>query len=257
MNPRYFLPTLSSITVMVLLVFAVLKWLDIPAGHLVDWVIGVAMFWWLMAITTIPWNLYFSAREAVNEAAVSQQRGIQVEQTDVRYATQLARNFLRLSIALHIITAGALYLLAYYQITALGAWAAGASLLLTFLRPLHRLYEHIASRLASILHRVRYPREDVVLALGRIEDAESRLRDISDKLDLDTAHSWAGQLDERLEQIDAKLQQLHLTLDEALLQNAKEHERLSRKVEQDIAKLSEDAQFLNQVRELVRFIKHA
>lgn len=253
---RYFLPTFSSITLLVLLVFAVLKWLDIPAGQLIDWVLGVAMFGWLLAITTIPWNLYFSAREAVNEAASSRERGIAINEKDVAYASQLATNFLRLSVALHLLSAAALYALAYYQITPLGSLAALASLLLTFLRPLHKLYEHIARRLASILHQVKYPREDVVLALGRIDDAEQQLRELKAMLDTAESGSWAAQLEGKHEEQQRKLQQLHLTLDEALLQNAKEHERLARKTEQDIAKLSEDAQFLNQVRDLVRFIKN-
>jgi hypothetical protein len=39
--------------------------------------------------------------------------------------------------------------------------------------------------------------------------------------------------------------------------NRKEHEALARQSAAEIAKLSEDAQFLNQVRELIRFFKSA
>lgn len=53
-----------------------------------------------------------------------------------------------------------------------------------------------------------------------------------------------------LRQRDAHLEELTRT-------NAREHEALARQTAQEIAKLSEDARFLNQVRELIRFVKDA
>ena len=257
MRSSYFLPSLFSITLLVLAAFSVLQWLNMPVGTLVDWVIGIAVAWWLLAITVIPWNMHFTAKEVVYEAAESTNKGIAVNPKDVAYAANLAKRFLWLSISLHIVSAIALYLLAYYQITPLGYLAALAALLLTFLRPLHRLYEHIAHRLAQVRQQITYPREDVVELRGKVTALEEGLAKLNTQLNTEDTHSWASQLQRDLAEMKTRIEKVHVLMDEAQIQNAKEHERLARKGEADLARLSEDAQFLNQVRDLVRFIKQA
>ncbi len=257
MRSSYFLPSLFSITLLVLIAFSVLQWLNMPVGTLVDWVIGIAVAWWLLAITVIPWNMHFTAKEVVHEAAASTDKGIPVNPKDVAYAARLAKGFFWLSISLHFISAVALYLLAYYQITPLGYLAALAALLLTFLRPLHRLYAHIAHRLQQVRQQITYPREDVHELRGKVTMLEEGVAKLTTQLNTEDEYSWASQVQRDMTDLKARIEKVHVLMDEAQLQNAKEHERLARKGEADLARLSEDAQFLNQVRDLVRFIKQA
>ena len=49
----------------VVLVFGLLRWLGMPTGELLDWVIGLASFWWLLVVVTIPWNIHFGARRVL------------------------------------------------------------------------------------------------------------------------------------------------------------------------------------------------
>jgi hypothetical protein len=70
----------------VVLMFGLLRWLGMPAGHLLDWVIGVASFWWLLVVVTIPWNIHFEARHVLAEAAGSRERGIAVNEAHLAYA---------------------------------------------------------------------------------------------------------------------------------------------------------------------------
>ena len=53
-----------SLSILGLFVGGIVQWLDISVGSLIDWLIGIASFWWLLI--TIPWNIYFDARETIN-----------------------------------------------------------------------------------------------------------------------------------------------------------------------------------------------
>ena len=46
------------------LVYGLLQWLQIPAGHFIDRLIGAPSFEGLLIITTAPWNIYFYGKEA-------------------------------------------------------------------------------------------------------------------------------------------------------------------------------------------------
>jgi len=257
MASRNFLISIFSITALVLIAFAVLKQLNIPAGTLVDWVIGISAFWWLMIIVTVPWNMHFAARAVIIEAQTSKEKGIIINEKDVDYAKKLSTRFLYLAIALHIISAVALYLLAYYQITSIGYMASIASLLLTFIRPLFRLYEHISFRLNLLSHQMKYPREDVNQLKGKIFEMENTVNYLTQFLNISDLESWASKQVLQIQNLQNDIKNLHGNIAIMDRENKIEHEVLSRKSESEIAKLSEDAQFLTQVREIIRFFKKA
>jgi uncharacterized protein YoxC len=257
MPPRSFLISVALITILVLAAFSVLKTLDMPAGTLIDWVIGISIFWWLSAIVTIPWNMHYTAKHILTEAAVSSEKGITVNPAHVQYAGKLAKRFLWLAVLLHVCTAIALYLLAHFQITAIGYWASVATLLLTLLRPLQRAYEHLAHRLSNITHQIHYPREDVYELSQRINKMQSNLNEVLKKVDTTREESWASQQEKAQAKLSAGLDQLRSALEDLALQNKREHELLARKSADEMAKLSEDAQFLNQVRDIIQFFKKA
>ena len=87
----YFISFNLGIVFLVLLVFGILQWLHIPAGSLIDWIIAVAIFEWLLAIVTVPWNIHFEAKEVIAEAAQSAEKGIKVDQKQVKYAQMVAK----------------------------------------------------------------------------------------------------------------------------------------------------------------------
>ncbi len=245
------------ISVLMLALFAVLKYLNLPAGTFIDWLIGLGTFWWLIGITTIPWNMHFAAREVLDEAAISADKGITVNTTNVAYARKLAARFLSIAVALHILSAIALYLLAYYHITVVGYFAAIAAILLTFARPLARLYDYIATRLQRMRAEIRYPRDDVYEWTQKTTNLETRTGHIETILNFADQNAWVNKQQDSLKQLQEKITALSVELDQLRLTNQKEHERLAHKSEEEIARLSEDAKFLNQVRELVRFVKNA
>jgi hypothetical protein len=257
MLPRNFLPSLFSITIMVLLTFGVLRYMQIPAGELVDWVVGVAIFWWLMIIVTLPWNMHFAAKEVLAQAKQSKDKEIKVNADDVAYAEKLSKRFFRVAIILHIISAIALALLAYFDLSSLGYISAIAALLLTVLRPAIRMYEYVAARLNLIRHEIQYPREDVAELRAKFYDWENRLNNLEYQLNTSERDSFAAKQERSTTSLDEEMKQLRANLEKLRAKNDSDHDQLGRKAEGVIAKLSEDAQFLNQVRDIIKFFKQA
>ena len=243
----------TAVTIAALVVMAALHWLGIGAGNLIDWVVGIAGFWWLLGITTVPWNLYFAARAVQQEIVLSAQRGLDIEGSDARFVGRTARRSLWFALLLHAATASGFAVLAHLEVTSIGWTACAISVALTLARPVARMYVHIAATLRAIGRRVRYPRDDVRTVLETLELHADQLT----TLDPDRRGSWAAEVDKRASRIEAQLEQLRAGLERLSEQNAKEHRKLARNAEETVARLGEDAQFLGHVRELLRFVKTA
>jgi hypothetical protein len=257
MLPRNFIPSLFSITALVLITFGVLRYMQVPAGTIVDWVIGIAIFWWLMIIVTLPWNMHFAAKEVMVQAKQSKDKDLKVNDDDVAYAQKLSKRFFWIAIFLHIASAIGLYSLSYFEITSLGYVSALAALLLTLLRPAIRMYEYVASRLSTITHEIKYPRDDVADLQNKFYDWENRLKTLEYQLNQDERDSLVATQERKANSLESDMRELRSNLEKLRANNDREHEQLARKSENVIAKLSEDAQFLNQVREIIRFFKQA
>ena len=240
-----------------LVVFFGLQWLHVPVGSLIDWLVGVGIVWWLGVVTTLPWNAHFAALGVVQEAQNSREKGIAINEEHVAFAQRIATRFRGLAIGLHLLTAAVLFVLAYFHVIAVGYLAAFAALALTFARPAARAYEHLAKRLRLMQHQVHYPREDVLELRNRVQELESQLTAVDRVLDSSETDSWAYQLTQNQTASQRHFDRLDSLVEELTRTNAREHEALARQTAQEIAKLSEDARFLNQVRELIRFVKTA
>ena len=251
------LPALIAISVILIGVYVVLTMLQIPAGTMIDWITGIVAFWWLTGITTLPWNMYFTAKDLLDDAEISQKKGITVDPEDVNYAQKKAKLFLRIAIALHVVSAAALYLLAFFGISSIGYFAAIIAVVLTFVRPSYRLYDYIIGRLQAMQRKILYPREDVQELRTDILVEKKRIDELVALLNLKEEDSWAAQTIRELKKTTAQSKKLEQDLEQLSVANDKAHADLSTKTQQEISKLSEDAQFLNQAREVIKFFKNA
>ncbi len=64
----------AALAAVVLAVFGLVA--KVPGRTMLDVGLGAASFYWLLVITTVPWNLYFRAREVRHQIDVSRVRGI-------------------------------------------------------------------------------------------------------------------------------------------------------------------------------------
>lgn len=246
-----------GLVILLLLAFGGLQWLQIPTGSFLDWVIGTASFGWLLAIVTVPWNIYFEAKEALAEAELSTERGIAVDDKQVEYVKIVAQRSIWVVIALHIFSAVGLYTLAVTGISNIGYVSSGAALLLTVLRPAVRTYKYFAARLAMIRQQFKYPREDVVELRSRLMMLEETVKRLEDQLNPEDPRSWVATQQRQGQALRNDLTRVAATQEELRTTNQAEHERLTREARQALAQLSTDGQFLDHVREIIRFFKTA
>ncbi len=240
-------------SLILVLIYGTGAYLQFNMGKPIDWVVGVAAFFWLLSVVTIPWNMHFRAREVLADADVSAATGIAVSQEDRAYAQSIAKRYLMVALVLHIISALAFYLLAWLEVSGLGYWASAAALLLTLLRPLIRLHEFIMYKLENIRGKIHYPREDVNILRSKVDE----IHHLVQRFDASQNDSEYSQLLHRIERIEKRIEKQQTAINNERQDNQQAHEQLKRGAEEAIGKLSEDARFLNQVRELLRFIKQA
>lgn len=246
-----------GIGVLVLVAFGLLQWLHIPAGSFLDWIIGGASFWWLLVIVTVPWNIHFQAKEVIAQGEISTEKGIAVDEKKLKYVNVLAKRSLLIAIGLHLISAIGLYTLAATGISAVGYIGSAAALLLTGLRPAISAYEYLYARLKMISQEWKYPREDIVELRDRFYILEESVRNLERLLNPEESSSVVAKQERYIEENSKKLAKITANLEELRATNQTEHERLSRESRQAIAQLSTDGQFLDHVREIVRFFKEA
>jgi hypothetical protein len=246
-----------GLVILVLGSFGILQWLHIPAGNFLDWVIGAASFWWLLVIVTVPWNVHFQAKEVLAEAAISSDKGTALDEQKVKYVGLLARRSFWVAIALHLFSAIGLYTLAATGVSSVGYISSGAALLLTALRPAVRTYEYLAARLAMIRQEFIYPREDIWELQSRFSSVEETVKRLEEQMDPEESYSWVATQQRHQEETRKELARIGAALEELRATNEMQHERLAREARGAIAQLSTDGQFLDHVREIIRFFKTA
>ncbi|MDJ0688796.1 MAG: hypothetical protein QNJ41_09815 [Xenococcaceae cyanobacterium MO_188.B32] len=243
--------------ILVLIVGGIGQWLHISAGNLIDWLIGIASFWWLLVIVTIPWNIYFDAREAIAEAEVSRKKGLEFDRQKLNYVQKVARWSLVGAVSLHGISAIALYLLAATGISNVGYVSSGLTLLLTILRPTIRGYQYLTTILSNFKKEIKYPREDALELRNRVKNLEREIKTIATKLDPKNPDSLVSKQQQESQENRDRLARLKALLEELQAKNTVEHEQLAREAKNAISQLNEDSQFLSHVREIIRFVKTA
>ncbi len=240
-----------------LLAFGGLNLLHIPTGNFVSWAIAAAVFWWLIIITTVPWNIYFSARAVLSEAEASRQRKIVVNEQTCQYVVGVQQRVLRVAIAIHGISAISLYLLAAASISRVGYLGSVAALLLTGLRPAIAAYRYLMQRLASIGKEFVYPRQDIVTLQQKVEQLRTQQETLARQLDPDNDSSWVAQQQNALARLQEDIAQLRAAHNHLKAANAEAHQHITLEARSAIAQLNEDSEFLDRVRELIRFWKTA
>jgi hypothetical protein len=238
-------------------VYAGLEWLRIPTGAVLDWVVGGLTLWWLLVITTVPWDLYFEAKDVLAETAVSRERGIYVDPNHARYVERVANRALAAAVNLHFATGLGLYLVATFGVSRVGYVGSAVALLLTGLRPASRAYDYLVARLAAIRREVVHPREDVVELRGRFAELESRVASLAKDLDADEDGSFAARAERASADLRRDLERAASDVERLRVENRREHERIAREAERAVAQVSADGEVLEHVREIVRFFKTA
>jgi hypothetical protein len=149
--------------------------LNVPLAFLATLGVGVACLAWLVVIVVLPWNLYFQARQVLFEMKRSRARAIPVSEEHEAETRRVQARMLRISIGLHLVSAGLLWLGSYLSNEPLGSAFAALFLLSTLFRPAVEYYRYLRVQLGDVLNEVKYPRDDVAKLVADVRRDSDRL----------------------------------------------------------------------------------
>lgn len=224
--------------------------------------VGVVVgIFWLVALVTVPWNLFFSARRALAEMAVSQERGISVREADRAEAAQIARRMLRFALGAHAATAVAAALIADLTGDAAGYYVAAVFLAATGVRPAAEYLAHIRKRIGALTEDSSYPRDDVATLTERVDLLERKVR--ATRIGLRRAGAALGDdLSRAREVITADLARLaDAQADDRAAARSRDDElgrrieAMVRRIEAALDGISDHEELLTGLRALVRMIR--
>ena len=186
------------------------------------------------------------------DGRVSAQRGINIDTEAVAYATRWARIALAIAVGLHLVTALALCGVALSGVGLIGWLGAGASVVLTLVRPGLRAYAHVRDRLGRFAREIEVPREDAIDLRRRLDTVERQLAALTMQTE-----TYQQRNQQRMQDIEARATTAaddHTSLAEHV---RLELVRVEREAKNTIAQVLGDAAVVGHVRELVRFFKQA
>ncbi|HEX9032676.1 MAG TPA: hypothetical protein VF834_12580 [Streptosporangiaceae bacterium] len=154
----------------------------VPLRTLVSIGIGAVALAWLVVLVAVPWNLYFAARQAGLELAVSRGRGIAVRPEQEAEARQIGRRMLWFALGGHVLTAAAAALVGHLASVPLGYYAAAAYLLSAVIRPAVAYFAHLRERIGLLRRESTHPRDDVVTIQSAIESLTAMVTQLRTEL---------------------------------------------------------------------------
>ena len=161
----------------------------VPLALLGTVALGAACLAWLVVIVVLPWNLFFQARHLLFEMRRSRERGLVVSVEQEAQTVGVQRRILRISIALHVVSAALVGLGSWWSAEPLGSAFAALFLLSTLFRPAVEYYRFLRRQLTEVLEEVKDPREDVARLVrdvdattGQLKAQQQRLHELSQEM---------------------------------------------------------------------------
>jgi hypothetical protein len=244
----------------------------VPLATLVSIGAALAALTWMVVLVTLPWNLYFDARQVVAEHTVSRERGITVPPAQDLEARRIARRMLWFALGGHLGTAAVTAAFAYISGNLTGYYLAGFYLLSTAVRPAAAYFAHLRERITALTRESTHPRDDVVSLTVTVTALTSAVKAVKDELsqarraaaeDLHrTQAALAGDLTHLRQQVTTDLTRLEnaQATDRATARTRDEElrgriEQIARRIEATLDGISDHQELLTGIRALVRMIR--
>jgi Na+/melibiose symporter-like transporter len=233
----------------------------VPAVTLLTVAAVVVALSWLVVLVTVPWNLYFAARRAAQEMAVSRDRGIAVRSAYDAEARRISDRMLRFALGGHVGTAIAATVIAYISGNKTGYYVAGIFLLATMFRPASAYFFHVRERIKVFSRESTHPRDDVITLGARMDEVSALARHTADDLHR-TQVTLADTIEHTRNLLDADLNRLRETQESDRAQARSSHDDLKRQIDQMVRRIeatldgiSDHQELLAGLRALVRMVR--
>src|SRR5688572_14164846 len=155
----------------------------IRSGHLLDWVMGGLCLLWLMVILKVPWDLYFQAAQVSFEIDRSKERNVRIPAGREEYIRALKPKLAWLAVGAHLFSAALVAAVSYFTGGLVGYYFAVFYLVSTVFRPAMAGYWYLYTKLSAIGEEARYPREDVVKLLEKVEWHERSVKAMTEQME--------------------------------------------------------------------------
>jgi len=246
-----------------------IAWLAHVAGvdlsQLLSVVAGAGALGWLIVLVSVPWNLYFGARQVLAGIEASRRRDIHVEPGDEAEARRIQRRMLGFALGGHVVTALGAGLIGYLAKETAGYYFMGFYLLSAAIRPAVAYFSHLRKRIGELTRETTYPRDDVVTLRSSVDDLTATVKRLEEELPQATAQLAArltGDLthaQQRLVSDLARLEDAQATDRQAARERADELgrkvDRITRQIETTLDGLSDHQELQAGLRALVRMIR--
>jgi hypothetical protein len=212
-------------------------------------------------LVTVPWNLYFAARRAAQEMAVSRDRGIAVRSAYDAEARRISDRMLRFALGGHVGTAIAATVIAYISGNKTGYYVAGIFLLATTFRPASAYFFHVRERIKVFTRESAHPRDDVITLRAQMDEVSALARQTSSDLHR-TQATLADTIEHARNLLGADLDRLRETQEADRAQARSRHDDLKRQIDQMVRRIeatldgiSDHQELLAGLRALVRMVR--
>jgi hypothetical protein len=233
----------------------------VPTATLLTVAVVVVALSWLVVLVTVPWNLYFAARRAALQMAVSRDRGITVRPDYDDEARRISHRMLRFALGGHVGTAIAATAIAFASGNKTGYYVAGIFLLATMFRPASAYLFHVRERIKVFTRESMQPRDDVITLRERMDEVSALARQSADEL-YRTQAELADTIEHTRSLLSADLSRLRDTQEAQRAQAQARHDDLERQIDQMVRRIeatldgiSDHQELLAGLRALVRMVR--
>jgi hypothetical protein len=244
-----------------LLVAWAARMVRMPAVTLVTIAAVAVALTWLVVLVTVPWNLYFAARRAVQEMEVSRDRGIAVRPGYDAEARRISSRMLRFALGGHAGTAITATAIAYISGNRTGYYVAGIFLFATIFRPASAYFFHVRERIKVFTRESAHPRDDVITLWERMGEVSALAQQTADDLDR-TQVTLADTIEHTRNLLGADLSRLRETQEAERAHAHSRHDdlnrqldQMARRIEATLDGISDHQELLAGLRALVRMVR--
>ncbi|NNH74561.1 hypothetical protein HLB23_32735 [Nocardia uniformis] len=162
-------------TALAMIVAALLIWGDVDPTTVIGAVLGFVAFFWLLVVVTVPWNLYFAARQVRHRVDSTLVRGIPVPPERAAEVLTLSRRLLGMAIGAHVVSALVAVVVAAISGYMLGYYVAGFFLASIVLRPAAAYFVYLRARIVTISDDIAFPPDDIAELRRRVVAVDDEL----------------------------------------------------------------------------------
>ncbi|NUU22149.1 MAG: hypothetical protein HOV68_11650 [Streptomycetaceae bacterium] len=219
---------------------------DISLSDLLALGAGALFLLWQIVLLTVPWGLYFQARNVIREIHLAREQGTDVPVSREAEAVRIAGRLKWAAVGAHLVSAGVVAVITFVSGREVGYYFSGFYLLSTVFRPAQAYFAHLRVRLRGMLQDVKYPHENVVELRGRVAAAEREIETLQRRLE--ASDEAAAELRRLIEEVEVASAARDNKLDRQL-------DAVGRRFEDTVNRMTDNREVIAGIKAFLRLIR--